>query len=242
MKFVSAFAGTMSGSLGGMTASRNRGGQYLRQRVVPTNPDTSPQSLVRSYLAAAVDYWSNSLDAAERLAWTTYAANVPTTDTLGNVLVLTGQQMFIRHAVVRARIGAEFVDAAPTIYDRGQPITGILNANDAAVDTLGVLTAALDTGVTQMAPTDSAGDIVLQIGRPVSPAVNYYSGPYCFVAATPIPNAQSGEVLTATPVDEFPYGDLTIGERRPVRVSVCYDDGRLSTAFSRICTVVDDTP
>ena len=33
--------GPLSGSFGGLTASHNRGGQYLRQRSTPTNPNST---------------------------------------------------------------------------------------------------------------------------------------------------------------------------------------------------------
>jgi len=53
MKFQAGiFTPNLSGSAGGTTASRNRGGGYFRNKAVPTNPDTVFQQAARAILAA----------------------------------------------------------------------------------------------------------------------------------------------------------------------------------------------
>lgn len=241
MKTVGALLGTMSGSMGGLVASHNRGGQYFRQRVVPTNPNSSGQNAVRSYMAAAVAAWSNELTDAQREAWRVYALNVPTTDSLGQELVLTGQQMFIRSAVTRARASRPFILPGPTIYDRGQPVAGIIAAVQGTNNVIGVTTGVLSNTVTFMSPVDGDGDAVLQMGRPVSPAVNFYKGPFRYTTVTSVADDDTSATLPATPVADVPFGPLTVGERRPIRLVIAYDDGRVSTEFMGIFPVVDDT-
>lgn len=243
MKFLAAMAGTMSGSLGGMTASRNRGGQYFRQRVVPTDPNSTAQALVRGYMAAAVEYWGQTLTSFQRDAWGVYAANTPTTDSLGQELVLTGQQMFIRSAVVRARAGEAFVDDAPTAYDRGQPPAGIQLTIGGEVNSIGIDGSdLLSATATLMGGASDDGDVVLQMGRPVGPAVNFYAGPYRFVNASAIAAAATSVALTATDKSLWPYTEGVVGQRRPIRACIAYDDGRVSTPFEIIAAVVDDAP
>ena len=48
MKFKGMIGSMFSGSSGGVTASHNRGGYYLRQRVVPSDPASTLQLKVRS--------------------------------------------------------------------------------------------------------------------------------------------------------------------------------------------------
>lgn len=240
MKFVGAMTGTMSGSLGGVTASHNRGGQYLRQRVVPTNPNTTPQAAVRSYMGSSNSTWQMLTD-SDRALWNNYAANVPTVDSLGQELVLTGQQMFIRSNITRNRIGLNAPAAGPTIFNRGQPVVLIQSAIAGDPQELGIATAALSSKVVFMDAIDSSGDVILQIGRPVSPAVNYYRGPYCLVNSTPVSSLDTDATLTATPVADFPFATLTAGQRRPVRLVVALDDGRVSHGYETICEVVADS-
>ena len=48
MLFKPTIVASLSGSLGGITASHNRFGAYLRERVIPVNPGTQPQVIVRN--------------------------------------------------------------------------------------------------------------------------------------------------------------------------------------------------
>jgi hypothetical protein len=83
-----------SGSQGQTTASRNRFGQYDRQRSMPTQPRTAAQVGVRSQLSEVSQDWRELTD-AERAAWGAYAAAHPRVDVLGQTIVLTGHQMFV---------------------------------------------------------------------------------------------------------------------------------------------------
>lgn len=95
MKFKSQVYTQASGSIGGVTYARTRGVMYTRGRGLTTNPNTAAQQAVRASLSSQAAAWA-TLDPAQREAWTTYAAGTPVTNALGDPLVLTGQQMFIR--------------------------------------------------------------------------------------------------------------------------------------------------
>lgn len=101
MKFTSTLIGAASGSIAGLTFSRNRGGQYMRRRAIPTNPATERQGIARENLASAVAAWTNNLTPAQRQSWATYAQATPRTDSLGEQVILSGQQMFVRTASIR---------------------------------------------------------------------------------------------------------------------------------------------
>lgn len=85
----------LSGSFGGVVASRNRGHAYFRIRAVPTNPSTEAQESVRAILASQSQSWADRT-ASERAAWKAWALENPVTNALGNQVSLSGHQGFIQ--------------------------------------------------------------------------------------------------------------------------------------------------
>lgn len=82
-----------SGSLGGVTSSRNRFGQYQRTRAIPVNPNTAAQQTARNRFKAESQAWRGLTD-AQRTGWREYASANPVSDSLGQSNYLTGAQMF----------------------------------------------------------------------------------------------------------------------------------------------------
>ena len=77
MLFQGPLISAASGSLGGLTASHNAGGNYLRARVVPTDPQSPRQVSLRQIVGTLSNRWVNTLSQLQRDAWETYAQNVP---------------------------------------------------------------------------------------------------------------------------------------------------------------------
>lgn len=103
-----------SGSLGGITSSHNRAGQYRRNRrtpVVPTRSDR--QGVLRTQFSAASRAWSGLSD-AQRAAWTSFAAGYPVTDSLGQSVVLTGNQYFNGVSTQLLNCGQPISNVPPT--------------------------------------------------------------------------------------------------------------------------------
>ncbi len=73
MIFTSPLIEAGSGSVAGLTFSRNKGGNYLRGRAIPTNPNSPLQQAVRSIMSQLTANWLNVLTAIQRVAWETYA-------------------------------------------------------------------------------------------------------------------------------------------------------------------------
>lgn len=94
MKYApSALIGRLSRSAGSTTAGHNRFGAYLRNRVIPTNPQTAAQTVARNALAAASVEWRTKSD-SERATWILLGDQMTRTDTLGQTYTLTGLQAF----------------------------------------------------------------------------------------------------------------------------------------------------
>jgi len=101
------------GSAGGITASRNRAGAYLRARVSPTNVSTTPRSRARNSLAAMPAAWA-ALTTAQQGAWNDLASANTVPNKLGDPIKLTGFTMYSRTNVLRLLGGLAQLAAAPT--------------------------------------------------------------------------------------------------------------------------------
>lgn len=83
-----------SGSLAGVTSSRNRFGQYRRTRATPVNPNSTAQGAVRARLAVSAAAW-RALTSAQRMGWAALASSMSRTDSLGQTYNLTGFQAYV---------------------------------------------------------------------------------------------------------------------------------------------------
>jgi len=83
------------GKIGGHVASKNRGGAYLRQKVTPTNPQTSYQAAVRNRLSGIATGW-RGLTAAQRAAWNAAVLAFSKTDVFGDLKTPTGSALYQR--------------------------------------------------------------------------------------------------------------------------------------------------
>ena len=82
-----------SGSKEGVTASRNRFGQYIRTRAIPVNPTSFAQGQVRARMAGNSAAW-RLLTSAQRAGWGDLALMMIRTDSLGQSYALQGNQAY----------------------------------------------------------------------------------------------------------------------------------------------------
>ena len=101
MKFTPILGQDLSGSVGGITASRNASGNYLRARHVPTDPATAKQRQSREALTNIGPDFA-ALSSVEQASWATYAAGITFTPPIGPTYKLTGQQMYVRSKIAVA--------------------------------------------------------------------------------------------------------------------------------------------
>jgi hypothetical protein len=126
MAIINPIHGEMSGSIAGNTWSRNKGGQYVRQRTTPTNPTTSRQTIVRSWMQTLSSAYA-SLTQAQRDAWKQYGETHPVTNALGVSIILSGQQWFVALNSRRLDIGSAVV-ATPPAVNEPAPLTSMTAA------------------------------------------------------------------------------------------------------------------
>jgi hypothetical protein len=94
MKYLSPLLSAARGSIGGATASRNRGGNYFRERIAPVQPRTPAQQAIRASLASLAAAW-RGLTALEIAGWNATASTITRTDALGTSYTLTGEQLYV---------------------------------------------------------------------------------------------------------------------------------------------------
>jgi len=221
VKYTSAIAATASGSIGGATASRNRGGQYFRRRAIPVNPNTPEQQAVRGFFASLQAAWNDILTSGQRNAWDSYALNTPITDALGNPVNAGGKGMYTRGNVPRLQAGLLRVNNGPSAF--GLPALTAPSLTSLIAST-GVLTFTF-TNTDTWAASAAAG-LLVYISRPQSVSTKGFKGPFQFAGIRL--GAPTPPTSPATVTSPFTY---TVGQRGFVRFVAVTADGRLSGQY-----------
>lgn len=216
-----------SGSIAGNTFARNSAGYYVRARTKPVNPNTSYQTAIRLYIKYLTQRWRDTLDATMRATWASYAAGVNMLNKLGEVIHVSGFNMYIRYNMVRLQAQNSKADSClgPPAMLEGDP-TFALSASVVA----NKLSITWDD-------TLPWGDIAASIeciwqGRPQNATRNYFSGPWRFAGSWPGNSVVKPYLMDpAFPLVEgqkiWIYGRLATG---PL-------DGRLSEPMLASCII-----
>jgi hypothetical protein len=222
MKYSSPIISHGSGSMGGSTYSHNRYGQYMRNRVVPVNPNSSRQAAVRSVFADLTQHWLNTLSTAQREAWDNYAANVAVQDKLGDSIYLTGFNHYLRSNTALLQAGLTRVDDGPVILTLPETDTGFAVAASEATQLISVtFTDTLD-----LYDEDGAA-LLVSAGRGVNPTINFYNAPFRFADSI---DGNSGSPPTSPLTMTAPFS-LAEDQRFFAKGRIVRADGRLSSPF-----------
>ena len=103
-----------SGSVGGRTSSRNRSGQYVRTRAMPTQPRTSSQINARARLTTCAAAW-RGLTASQMASWAAFATSFTVVNSLGTSINLTGTQCFVKVNCVNLLLSRAIVLVPPAL-------------------------------------------------------------------------------------------------------------------------------
>lgn len=148
-----------SGSLRGDTHSRNRYGQYVRNRAIPVNPATGNQGTTRARLAdAAANY--RELSDAQRAGWETLGLSMSRTDSLGQTYTLTGLQAYVSVNSLKAAAGDAQINDAPALVTPEALLTSTITLEDTPTFSIAYTTTPLAASTrlfTFASPQRSAG-------------------------------------------------------------------------------------
>ena len=125
----SALVSDMRGKLNGSVASKNRYGQYLRNKITPVNPQTSHQVAQRSKLATFSSMWKG-LTEAQRAAWIGAVPGWTRTNIFGDITTPSGNILFNRINMTLATVGANALMLPPSPLGAESPTS--LSATAAA--------------------------------------------------------------------------------------------------------------
>lgn len=120
-----------SGSYAGVTSSRNRYGQYVRNRATPVNPASSAQGTVRARLSANAAAW-RALTDLQRAGWESLGGEMTRTDSLGSSYTLNGFSAFCSVNNNLDQMGSATVSAAPALSTPSTVLTAAVTLTSAA--------------------------------------------------------------------------------------------------------------
>lgn len=164
-KYVpSPLIGRISRSAGSLTFAHNKFGAYFRNRVIPTNPVTGPQTAVRVDFGDHSSNW-RALTQAQRDVWIAYGLNYVKTDSLGQTYSLTGLQAYVSVNRNLATYGLAAI-SAPGLYS---PPSGLATAVGTADTALG---GSFDVAYTAT-PLAANTKLFIFATRPLSAGINF---------------------------------------------------------------------
>lgn len=120
-----------SGSRDARTASRNRFGQYFRNRASPVQPRTPAQLNQRARMSTNAAGWRTLTD-AQRAGWASLGAQITRTDSLGQSYTLNGFGAYTSVNNNKLDAGDAVVAAAPAIVTPAELATVTITLTAAA--------------------------------------------------------------------------------------------------------------
>ena len=220
----SAILIAMSGSVGGITAAKNRGGQYMRARTIPTNPQTSAQSEVRLNLAAVSTNW-RAINESKRDSWNSYATQFAGNNAVGGTTTPSGMNEFVGVNTLRLLGGLAQLEDPPTEPGRAT----FTPSNTPPAYSVGGAELSVDFATADDWNGANGGRMFVYVGKPVSAGVSYYKGPYQ-LAATAVRGASA---LTSpfTSGATLPLGTPSVTQKLFCKIVTLTADGRRSTPY-----------
>lgn len=182
MLFLPILIGTASGKLNGVVASRNRGGQYLKQFTTPTDPATANQAVLRTAIANAHTAWS-ALTSRQRQEWQDYSIAHPRANRIGQPHPIGGYAEFVRRYVPRDQIRQTL--AAGLVVGTGVP-AGFYDfdtAPTAEVNAGG--NRLLVTWTASAWTTEANSGFYVQMWGPLAATINWHRSPLRLVGFVP---------------------------------------------------------
>lgn len=193
-----------SGKLGGHVWAKNRGGNYVRTKTTPLNPQTTSQTTVRNTFTGNSQAWRGLTD-AERAAWTSATANFKGTDQFGDVRSLSGSQLYMRINNNLVNVGAAVL-SVPPVPTAVTPLSSIALAFSS--------TASTSTITFAPTPIPTGYKLILEGTAPTSAGVSFVKNKFRKIIVVAAAGA-SPENWYAAYVAKF--GTAAIGQRITVR-------------------------
>lgn len=155
----------LRGKINGTVHSRNKGGAYMRNLVIPTNPQTAAQTAVRAALSGFSQAW-RGLTSAARAAWNGAAVNFPSINVFGDVRELTGISLYNKLNLNLSNVGVAALTSPPAPVG-ADAVTAVSAVCDESAQTL-IVTVAPD-------PVPADHSLVIEATPQISPGINNFT-------------------------------------------------------------------
>lgn len=202
-----SIVGQVSGRIGSVIFSHNRGGPYARNGVIPVSSQSTYSLAVKAAFAAASQAWRN-LTEDQRQAWSTWAQTNPVMNRLGSSTILQGNAAFVQ---INARLSA----LAVAMLD-DPPVT---NAPDALITLVGSFDIGLGTFDLAFTATPLGATERLYVFAALvsSPSINYVKNLMKLIVVSTAAQASPLDIETELS-DRF--GTLIVGQKVIVTAAV----------------------
>lgn len=170
----SALVSDMRNKLNGSVLAKNKGGNYMRNKTTPVNPQTEAQMIKRAQFGALSAAY-RSLSAADIDKWNAAAANFPYTDIFGDSRTLSGSQLYVKLNNNLAQVNTPALTTPPNPAGTGTPsVTSVLvEVTDETITPTMALIGA-----------PASARIVYEATRALSDGVRFYKNEYRQIAVS----------------------------------------------------------
>lgn len=220
----SALVSEMRNKLNGSVFSKNRAGNYLRNKTTPVNPQTGFQQARRSTFGSISSAWRGLTD-SQRKSWIELAQQLVYTDIFGDTKVLSGSQLHQKLNTNIMLTGNPIIATAPVPVS--VPFVGIVAAT---------VTAGTPAFTVTVSPgTVPAGFTLLVYATPlISPGRAFVKNEYRLLG----PSTPTAGVVDLLSSWNFRFGSLVEGQKIFVRVVLVSEDTGQAGIASEVAITV----
>jgi hypothetical protein len=225
----SALVSEMRNKLNGSVLSKNRYGNYIRNKVTPVNPQTSYQLQQRANLSALSSGW-RTLTQSQRDGWISAAKSASKTDIFGDSKTLSGQAYYVSLNLNLLRAGSAQIDDAP--LTESVPYLGITAMLYATVG------GTIDEVSVTIAPTaiPAGYKLIVYITPGLSPGIAFVKNQFRYLGTFTVA-AGKADISAAV---ESRFGVAIVGQNVFMRVAlVSTTTGQLGLPAEGYVTVTD---
>lgn len=172
----SALVSEMRNKLNGSVFSKNRAGNYLRNKTTPVNPQTTFQQAVRQRLGN-LSAGFRALGLSVIQAWNEAAVNFPYTDIFGDQKFLNGKDLYVKLNVNLANAAQSPITAPPLPV--GFPVFSLTGAT--LTQAAGVFDSF--TLATSFAIVPAGYTLLVHATDPINPGINFVKNRYRLLGA-----------------------------------------------------------
>lgn len=215
------------GKLGGQVFTKTRSGATVRQKVTPTNPQTTAQMKARTILTTLSQQWKD-LTETDRRSWNSSVESFSRTNVFGDRYNPSGKNLFVSLNAKRLDLGLPVSLKAPVPVD----VPAIVITN------IFVDTAAEEISMLTTSPLPGSGHkIEVWATRPSSAGRYNFSGKYYKIGnygATALP---ASDQLYQDYVAKF--GGINAGEKISFRINIVVENSGQSSVFSEVANIAE---